>query len=152
MNNATDLVPPKRQHGGGRAGAGRPHWKPLCQRKEASHGAWRSETQDEAWERTRQQVRHYAAIGYPAEVICRLIDPPMRHVDTLRTHFQFELDNGRLIANARVAGTAYVLAVSGREPSMTRFWLRARMGWRDVGECKHPTAPIQFQQIEGDDW
>jgi hypothetical protein len=51
-----------------------------------------------------------------------------------------------------MAGTAYQLGVTGRDPGMTRFWLRARMGWRDSGDVKTVTAPIQFQKIEGDDW
>jgi hypothetical protein len=137
--------------GGARPGAGRPRWEPVRHRKEISPGMWREESLDEAWERVRQGVRHYVAIGYPQEVVARIIEPAMS-VDTLAKHFRYELDNGKLIQDAKVAGTAYYLAVSGREPSMTRFWLRSRMGWRDVGPVRSEATPIRFQIIEGDDW
>jgi hypothetical protein len=149
---AGDRALAKSKHGGGRPGAGRPRWEPAPQPREISPGVWRPETADEAWESARQKVRHFAAIGYPQDVICRLVEPPMRCADTLRTYFAFELENGRLIADAKMAGTAYYLGVTGRDPAMCRFWLRARCGWRDVGDVKTPTTPIQFQLIEGDDW
>jgi hypothetical protein len=137
--------------GGRREGAGRKPWKPDIQRKEITPGVWRSETEEEAWERCRQAVRHYVAIGYPYEIIARIMQPVIC-IETLKKNFAFELENGKYIQDAKVAGTAYYLATSGRAPDMTRFWMRARQGWRDHGDLKTPTAPIQFQKIEGDDW
>jgi hypothetical protein len=151
------------RRGGRRVGAGRPTWQPkkvervfkeeiekapgIKEKREIK----RLENQAEAWERTREAVQHYTAIGYPREIIARIVDPPC-DPDTLAKHFRFELDNGKYIADAKMAGTIYRLGVTGADPALARFWARARMGWRDVGEVKVPTAPVQYQKIEGDDW
>lgn len=126
-------------------------WKPDIQRKEVTPGIWREETQDEAWERCRSIVRHYSAIGYPAEVICRIMRPAVSD-ETLRKYFSFELENGRLIQDAKMAGTAFQLGVTGRDPAMTRFWIRSRMGWRDSGDAPSGPQEIRFKKIDGDDW
>jgi len=111
--------------------------------------ALRPQTDEEAWEDARALVRHYVAIGYPCEVIGALMKPPMSD-RTVRKYFPHEIQHGLLIQNAKVAGTAYQLAVSGRDPAMTRWWLERRGGWtlpRDNGE----TGPIPIQTIPGDD-
>lgn len=139
--------------GGKRAGAGRKSWQPERQRREVpnSPGTFREETEDEAWERVRQAVRHYVAIGYPHEVICRMMTPIICE-DTLRKHFAWELENGRYVQDAKVAGTGYYMATSGRHPDMTRFWMRARLGWRDHGDVPSCGMDVNFKLIEGDDW
>lgn len=129
----------------------RPAWSPAPQRLEVSPGSgiFRDETEEQAWQRARQLVRHYTAIGYPQEVICRLMEPPLCE-DTLHKYFKYEIENGKLIQDAKVAGTIYFMATSGRHGDMSRFWARARMGWRDRDETP-PLVAIQFQQIPGDD-
>lgn len=140
---------------GGRPPRGSTHapgeWKPGCQRLEVQAGVERVETEDEAWKRVRRVVQHYAAIGYPSEVICRLVEPPCCQ-DTLRKHFKFELENGRFIADARMAGTVYQLGVSGRDPASARFWTRCRLGWRDRGDTPTGVLEVKFTPIPGDDW
>lgn len=156
---ARDLVPAKGTgkkltgRGGPGRGQGRKDWQPLPQRREVpgNPGIFKEETQEQAWERARSEVRHYVAIGYPAEHICKLLNPPLSG-NTLRKWFEYELEHGRLIQDAKVAGTAYWMATNGREPSMTRFWCRARLGWRDVGDQPSSGMDVRFQKIEGDDW
>ena len=128
-------------------------WKPVPQRKEVApnSGIFKDETQEEAWQRARNLVRHYVAIGYPADVICRLMEPSLSE-NTLRKHFTYELENGRLIQDAKVAGTGFYMATSGRHGDMTRFWMRARMGWRDYGETPSGGLEVRFKKIDGDDW
>lgn len=38
---------------------------------------------------------------------------------------------GRSQSEAKVARTAYDMAISGKHPEMTKFWLRCRAGWKD---------------------
>jgi hypothetical protein len=137
---------------GHRGGSGRPEWRPEKQRVKVPDrlNTWRMETDEEAWERTRQLVQHYSAIGYPHEVIARLVQP-ICDPDTLAKHFRFELDNGKLVADGRMAGTAYQLGVTGRDPAMCRFWIRARMGWRDTGDAPPKGEPIQYELVDGDE-
>lgn len=126
-------------------------WQPEIRRKEVSQGVFKEETTEEAWNRTRTEVSLLAAIGYPHEHIARLVRPAMSE-DTLRKYFQHELDNGRLERDAKVAGVGYFMATSGRHPDMTRFWLRARLGWRDHGDIPSGGMEVRFTLIDGDDW
>ena len=76
----------RRNNGGRRVGAGRPEWEPQPQRVQNAAGLWEDETIDQAWNRTRQVIRHYTAIGYPAEVVCKLIEPPCSEAKIGRAH------------------------------------------------------------------
>jgi len=48
---------------------------------------------------------------------------------TLTKYFKKELELSSEKRNARVAGIAYEMAMSGDSPSMTTFWLKTRAGW-----------------------
>lgn len=50
------------------------------------------------------------------------------------------LKKGREDANRKVLETAHRMAVSGKHPAMTIFWLKARMGWRETQRLEH-TGP-----------
>lgn len=50
-------------------------------------------------------------------------------VRTLRKYYRKELELSSEKRNARVAGVAYEMALSGESPSMTTFWLKTRAGW-----------------------
>ena len=50
---------------------------------------------------------------------------------------------GNAKAVAKVAQTAYQMAVSGKHPSMTMFWLKAREKWRE----QHPDEIPAGQQV-----
>jgi len=56
---------------------------------------------------------------------------------TLRKHFRRELDQGAAKANAAVAQTAYKMAISGRHPAMTMFYLKCRAGWKEKTILEH---------------
>ena len=45
------------------------------------------------------------------------------------------LDKGRAMAGAEVMKTAYQMAISGRNPFMTTFWLKCRLGWHEPKEA-----------------
>lgn len=42
------------------------------------------------------------------------------------------LEKGRAEAAEKITGTAYRMALSGKFPAMTMFWLKCRERWRDV--------------------
>lgn len=128
-------------------------WQPKLGRREVSPGSgiFRDETEEEAWVRCRQEVRHYiGTMLYTEEVVCQLMQPEISQ-PTLRKLFRRELDLGFYEQMAKVGGTAYWMATSGRHPDMTKFVLRARAGWRDQDPVQIVNA-IQFQKVDGDDW
>lgn len=51
--------------------------------------------------------------------------------DTLKKHANPYLKRGRAKARAQVAQTAYRMAISGKIPAMTMFWLKTQAGWRE---------------------
>lgn len=139
----------RRNNGGKRKGSGRPAWEPTLKNIEVRPGEFRKQTPEEAMEDTRVLVRHYMAIGYPTDVTCKLLSPPMSD-ETLRKYFSHEIETGALAQNARVAGTAFQMAVSGRDPGMTRFWCRTRMGWSER-QAEASNGPLRVESIPGDE-
>lgn len=66
------------------------------------------------------------------------------------------LKRGRAVALANVARTAYQLAVSGKVPAMTMFFLKTRGGWRekdrpearpDLADAKKPDTSSLAQAL-----
>ena len=51
--------------------------------------------------------------------------------DTLKKYAQSELEAGKAMAKQAVMQTAYQMAVSGKYPAMTMFWLKTQAQWRE---------------------
>ena len=75
----------------------------------------------------RSAIREAARRGLSQDIIAALVGVSE---STLKRRCGEELRIGALLANAQIALTAYELGVSGKDPAMTRWWLRVRMGWR----------------------
>ena len=61
--------------------------------------------------------------------ICRVLDITE---PTLQKYYRAELDSGGSKANAAVVATLFKLAVSGKCPAATFFFLKTRMRWRET--------------------
>jgi len=79
----------------------------------------------------RKTVEVMAAYGIPEEQIASTTGPKGIDPKTLRKHFRRELLLGATKANSKVAETAYQMAISGKCPVMTIFWLKCRGGWKE---------------------
>lgn len=64
--------------------------------------------------------------------------------DCLQRHFKEELATSRIYAHARVAQTAYEMAVSGEYPVMTIWWTKCQMGWREPEKVLPERPPIRI--------
>ena len=82
----------------------------------------------------RRQVAEMARIGTPQEGIAKVlaIDPK-----TLRKNFREELDTAAEIANAKVGGSLYDMAMKGNVAAAI-WWTKARMRWSETQ--KHEVA------------
>ena len=98
----------------------------------------------------RRTVKSMAAYGTPQQEIACVID--IRSVKTLRRHFRLELDKSATEANAQVAQTLFKMAISGKFPLATIFWMKARAGWRDQSATTQQSAaaPPFIVSVEGD--
>lgn len=66
---------------------------------------------------------------------------------TLEKYYQKELTNSGEVANLRVAGTAYRLAVSGDCPAATFFWLKTRAKWRETTRHEHSYEHLSDDEL-----
>jgi hypothetical protein len=60
------------------------------------------------------------------------------------------LEKGRALAAFNVTETAYKLAISGKVPAMTMFWLKCRARWREVNVVEHSGpdgGPIESKNL-----
>lgn len=88
-------------------------------------------------EETAQKVAELALI-HPENTICAILNIRPGH---LREHYYNELMHSRAVVDARVASTAYALALSGDVPHMTKFVAKARLKWKD-GEDNGAAASL----------
>lgn len=82
----------------------------------------------EPTDETRRQVTALAGYGLNQQQIAAIIGIGR---STLQTHYQEELDSGKAKASAKVAQTAYEMAISGKVPAMTMFWLKTQCRWKE---------------------
>jgi len=75
----------------------------------------------------RRMVKSMSAFGIRQQEIADVIGVSAK---TLRRHFRKEIDRGATEANAMVGETMYKMAISGKSPASTMFWLKCRAGWR----------------------
>jgi hypothetical protein len=85
----------------------------------------------------RETVKSMAACGFAHEAISRCIGVDGIDEKTLRKHFRRELDTAMDMANATVANIGYQMAISREYPSLTIFWLKTRLGWKEVQSFEH---------------
>jgi hypothetical protein len=90
-------------------------------------------------EEQRRMVKMLAGYGLKQQQIATLLD--LASTTTLRKHFAEELRQGALEAKAQMLGTLFKLAVSGRHPTLTMFWLKTRGGWSETGNPEEAIEP-----------
>lgn len=76
-----------------------------------------------------RQVSVMAALGLEARDIALVLDVEERLV---KNYYHKELKVSHNLANMMVAKVALQMAMSGRFPDMTKFWLKTRGGWKET--------------------
>jgi hypothetical protein len=79
-------------------------------------------------ESTKEQVKRLSALGCPHEDIATRLKIS---ADTLVKYYQEELDEGRIDANAAIAGTLFSQAKKGNTAAAI-FWLKTRARWKET--------------------
>ena len=82
----------------------------------------------EPTEETRATAKRLSALGCPHEDIATRLKIS---ADTLVKYYQEELDEGRIDANASIAGTLFQQAKSGNTTA-AMFWLKTRAKWKET--------------------
>lgn len=81
-----------------------------------------------------QEIESMAGIGLTQKQIASIKNIS---VDTLRKYSNPNYKRGKDKGIARVMQTAYELAVSGKCPAMTMFFLKTQAGWTEFPMPKH---------------
>ena len=97
----------------------------------------------------RKTVEAMAAYGLREDQIASTIGPKGIDPKTLRKHFRRELLLGATKANSKVAETTYQMAISGKCPAMTIFWMKCRNGWRETEPAALKLVAINQKTAEG---
>ena len=79
-------------------------------------------------EKDRETVKRLSALGVPHEDIATRLKIS---ADTLVKHYKDELDEGRIDANATIAGTLFQQAKKGNTAAAI-FWLKTRARWKET--------------------
>ncbi len=95
----------------------------------------------------RKTLEIMAAYGIPEEQIASTTGPKGIDPKTLRKHFRRELLLGATKANSKVAEMAYQMAISGKSPVMTIFWLKCRGGWKEKEHAGLKVVAINQNQL-----
>jgi hypothetical protein len=77
---------------------------------------------------TQEQVKRLSALGCPHEDIATRLKIS---ADTLVKYYKDELDEGRIDANAAIAGTLFSQAKKGNTAAAI-FWLKTRARWKET--------------------
>ncbi len=81
-------------------------------------------------EKELAEVEMMAGLGMRFEDIARLKGMCL---DTLKKYANEQLYQGKAKAKVGVMQTAYKLALSGKCPAMTMFWLKTQCSWQETG-------------------
>lgn len=90
-----------------------------------------------------RQVSVMAALGLDPKDIALVLDVEEK---LLTLYYRKELRVSHNLANCMVARTALQMAMSGRFPDMTKFWLKTRGGWKEA--VAKPTDDVKADQFD----
>lgn len=76
-----------------------------------------------------REISVMAALGLTAKEISIVVNVDEK---LLKTYYSKELNVSKNIANIVVARKALEMAVSGRFPEMTKFWLKTQAKWKET--------------------
>lgn len=102
-------------------------------------------------EREIQYVERLVALGLPQKYQAAFLKIPLPTYEKfLKEHPEIRdrLRNVEAKVIGNVAKTAYNMAVSGENPSMTMFFLKSRAGWRDRQIIQHE-GTVKLEDIVG---
>ena len=93
----------------------------------------------------KHRVRTLAGFGLKNEQIAAVM---LFSRSTLERHYQDQLDLGRAVALATVTETAFKMATSGDNTTMTIFWLKTQAGWREVSRDINVNQTVHHIETE----
>jgi len=95
-----------------------------------------------------KQVEQMAALGASTLDISAILRIEEK---LLKKYYAYELETATSRINNAVGKVALQMALSGAMPDMTKFWLKARAGWKETKAVELSGAnggPIEFAEVK----
>ena len=94
-------------------------------------------------EESKSTAKRLSALGVPHEDIASRLKIS---ADTLVKYYKEELDEGRIDANAAIAGTLFQQAKKGNTAAAI-FWLKTRARWKETSVTEH--SGLDGKELKG---
>lgn len=94
-----------------------------------------------------RQAAKLAGVGCSLDQIAKILDIPTATFDRILERdpsINDAISKGRESAGASVMGQAYNMAVSGKHPVMTIFWLKTRQRWKEAKDDESEKTDLTF--------
>lgn len=101
-----------------------------------------------------QKIERLAGYGLTMEEIAHAFDVSSKTFQRLKARdqeFDAAMKRGLRVANDNVARVAYTMAISGKVPAMTMFWLKCRAHWKEVQHHEHSGA-LRLEDMVDASW
>ena len=95
-----------------------------------------------------ETLQHLAAVGCTLDMIARRLRIAPCTLDRLverDERVKEAIDIGRADGGAKVLQTAYGMATDGKNPWMTSFWLKCKLGWKEPKDDGDDKEPKKFE-------
>jgi len=93
----------------------------------------------------RKQVAQMVAVGIPQEQIAMVIRGGI-DTKTLSKHFNKEIRESKVLANAKVGGTLFNKIMNG-DTTAAIFWAKTQMGWKETTVHENTIKDISDKPI-----
>jgi len=95
---------------------------------------------------TRYQVRIMASKGLSRDDMTMILG---MNESTFKAYLGDEVARGKAMGNEKVATTAFDMATDGEHPTVTTFWLKTQMGWKESTQIEFPDENGNPQKLVG---
>jgi|AntAceMinimDraft_16_1070373.scaffolds.fasta_scaffold12452_8 DNA-binding CsgD family transcriptional regulator len=94
----------------------------------------------------RYQVRIMASKGLSRDDMTMILG---MNESTFKAYLGDEVARGKAMGNEKVATTAFDMATDGEHPTVTTFWLKTQMGWKESTQIEFPDENGNPQKLVG---
>jgi DNA-binding CsgD family transcriptional regulator len=94
----------------------------------------------------RYQVRIMASKGLSRDDMTMILG---MNESTFKAYLGDEVARGKAMGNEKVATTAFEMATDGEHPTVTTFWLKTQMGWKEATQIEFPDENGKPQRLAG---
>lgn len=97
-------------------------------------------------DKERNQVQLMASKGLGTTDMCQIMGYAYK---TFIAYFQEDIEHGKSRGKEKVATAAFDMAIDKEHPTVTTFWLKTQMGWKETAQIEFPDEYGIPQSLSG---